>query len=236
MITYLIWDAGGTLFDTYPAIVVAAREALQTFGKVAPPSTVLSGLFRQTTAYGLQILAQEFNLDLVALRARFSAYYDAIGAAYQPPFPGVIEVCQYMLANGGQNFIVTHRERESLQQLLAAYEMADYFSDAITQEDDYPRKPDPLSLEILLERYALPRETGLVIGDRPLDIQAGKGAGLRTCFFGAADPSVPADLQITAYAELYRWLQQENLVVKRETSNVKREASAMNVYLSNPGV
>lgn len=217
MITYLIWDAGGTLFDTYPAIVVAAREALQTFGKTAPPSAVLSELFRQTTAYGLQTLAQQFNLDPVALQARFSAYYDAIGAAYQPPFPGVIDICQYMLANGGQNFIVTHRERESLQQLLATYVMADYFSDVIAQEDDYPRKPDPLSLETLLARHALPRETGLVIGDRPIDIQAGKNAGLRTCFFGKPTPALQADLQVTEYAELSRWLQQENSVVKRAT-------------------
>jgi phosphoglycolate phosphatase-like HAD superfamily hydrolase len=217
MITYLIWDAGGTLFDTYPAIVVAAREALQTFNKVAPPSAMLSELFRQTTVYGLQTLAQEFKLDLVALQARFEAYYEAIGAAYQPPFPGVVEICRYMQAIGGQNFIVTHRERASLQQLLAAYEMADYFSDAITQDDAYPRKPDPHSLEILLTRHALPCETGLVIGDRPLDIQAGRKAGLRTCFFGAADPAVPADLHIAAYAELYLWLQQENAGVKRET-------------------
>lgn len=211
MITYLIWDAGGTLFDTYPAIVVAAREAVQTFGKVAPSGATLLGLFRQTTAYGLRALAEEFNLDIVALQARFSAYYDAIGAAYQPPFPGVIDVCRYMLANGGQNFIITHRGRDSLQELLAMYEMTDYFSDTITQDDEYPRKPDPLSLETLVARHALAPETGLVIGDRPLDILAGKSAGLRTCFFGAAELEVQPDVQIMDYAELYRWLQQENL-------------------------
>jgi phosphoglycolate phosphatase-like HAD superfamily hydrolase len=129
-----------------------------------------------------------------------------------------------MVANGGQNFIVTHRERESLRQLLATYEMADYFSDVIAQEDDYPRKPDPLSLETLLARHALSRETGLVIGDRLIDIQAGKNAGVRTCFFGKADPVLQADLQIAEYAELYRWLQQENSIAKRQTSNVKRQA------------
>jgi len=62
LIKYLIWDAGGTLFDTYPAVVEACHAALSGFGKEAPSAWVMA-LCKQTTSYGIHTLANTFALD-----------------------------------------------------------------------------------------------------------------------------------------------------------------------------
>lgn len=209
MIKYLIWDAGGTLFDTYPAVVEACHAVLNGFGKEAPSEWVLA-LCKQTTSHGIRVLADTFSLDEETFQRHFKQSYAEIDAQYQRPFPGVEQVCRYICEIGGQNFIVTHRSRLSLETLLEAYAMARYFTDYIAKEDPYPRKPDPAAIEALITRYALDRSQCLLVGDRDLDIVAGQRAGIRTCFFGSESPEAQPDLKIVDYATLHRWLQAEN--------------------------
>lgn len=209
MIKYLIWDAGGTLFDTYPAVVEACQTVLSGFGKEAPSEWVMA-LCKQTISHGIRTLADTFSLDEAAFQQHFRQSYADIGAQYQLPFPGVETVCRYVCEIGGQNFIVTHRSRRSLEALLAAHGMAQYFTDFIAKEDPYPRKPDPAAIEALIARYDLDRSQCLLVGDRDLDIVAGLRAGIRTCFFGAEVYETQPDLAITEYVVLHRWLQAEN--------------------------
>ncbi|MGC9521112.1 MAG: HAD-IA family hydrolase [Anaerolineae bacterium] len=208
MIDVLIWDAGGTLFDTYPAVVWACRRALQTFGYDAKPTWLL-GLFRQTTVYALQVVADRYGLDGRALAAQFSRAYDAVEPERQPPFPGVKDVCSYVCESGGENYIVTHRGRDSLMKLLAAHRMTNLFTDCITKEDPYPRKPDPASLLALMRRHVLDPERCMAIGDRPLDIVAGRRAGIITCAFGEEAGDEGADLVINHFHELLHWLRRQ---------------------------
>ena len=50
----------------------------------------------------------------------------------------------------------------------------------MTADDGFPRKPDPASMLYLKDKYAI--ESGLVIGDRPIDIEAGQRAGMANLF------------------------------------------------------
>jgi HAD superfamily hydrolase (TIGR01549 family) len=201
-----LWDAGGTLFNTYPAVVSAAQTALSELGHEVS-KTRLMDLFRQSTHYALETLAQDYELDETRLIERYEQVYAAQGPAHQPPFPGVMDVCRFVLEHGGRNFIVTHRARASLNQLLEAHDMDVLFSDTITKDDPYPRKPDPTSTLAMVERHGLDIERCLVIGDRKLDILAGKRAGAVTCLYGEDQDAAPlADLHIHDYAELLRWL------------------------------
>ncbi len=209
MIKYLIWDAGGTLFDTYPAVVQACCKALAAFGYTASPEWILT-LAKQSTAMCLATLAETFALEEETLQRHFRQAYEEIELHLQPPFPNVEEVCRYICEIGGKNFIVTHRSRASLEGLLEAHGMADYFADCIVKEDPYPRKPEPEAINVLLTRHAVDRRQCLLIGDRDLDILAGQRAGVRTCFFGAGPHDVQADIEIKDFATLLQWLQAEN--------------------------
>lgn len=206
MFRNIVWDVDGTLFDTYPAIARAFKTALNDFGKDAAPDWIES-LARKSFGHCTSTLADQYHLNAADISRVFEEHYDRVGPEEQPPFPGVIAICKYIRALGGKNVIVTHRELESTNELLVAYEMAQYFAGYVTRDDGYPKKPHPAAFEAILKTHELPREETLTVGDRNIDILAGRAAGLFTCLFGNETEGVIADLTICSFEELYRYLQ-----------------------------
>ena len=209
MLRYLLWDVDGTLFDTYPAFARAFGLLLDEL-EVTASLDWITGLCKRSLSHCATTLAHKFDVDVDDVLDGFSRHYAGIPAQDQPPFPGVVDVCAYVRAIGGENFIVTHRGSQSLQRLLVVHRMTDCFADRLTRDDDYPRKPDPASFEEMIHRHGLEREAVLAVGDRDIDVLAGRAAGVRTCLFGAVVPGVEADYSIADYAELYRLLVAEN--------------------------
>jgi HAD superfamily hydrolase (TIGR01509 family) len=196
-----IWDFDGTLFDTYPAISRAFLEALADFGASAPLAEVES-LCLVEVSHCASVLATRFDLDMDAFIGAFGRHYVAIPLGDQPPFPGAREVCEKIIAAGGVNALVTHRNAETAARLLAHHGLRSLFVEVIARDAGYPRKPDPTAFLAVLQHQQLdPRET-LAIGDRKLDIQAGQAAGMPTCLYRGAPISVAADIAISDYVDL----------------------------------
>lgn len=208
MIRNLIWDVDGTLFDTYPAMLGAFSGALDHYGFTVPAAE-LQALADISMKHCVETLAARFNLPLGELYRRYEELYGEISLSQQPPYPGVSEVCRYIREQGGQNTIVTHRRCGTTRALLEAHHLAGCFSDILSLEDGFPRKPDPaMYLESLRRNQLSPAET-VGVGDRELDIQAARAAGLRTAFFRRAPLVVEADFSFSDYAELLAWLKEE---------------------------
>jgi HAD superfamily hydrolase (TIGR01549 family) len=206
MIWNLIWDVDGTLFDTYPAIITAFGRALAVFG-VGVAGEEMQALADISMKHCSETLAARFNLPLEELNQRYLEEYRGFSLSQQPPYPGVFQVCQHILDRGGCNVIVTHRRPESTHALLAAHGLDSHFTDVISAEQGYPRKPHPAMFSESLRRNALlPAET-LAVGDRELDIQAAQAAGLRAAFFRRAPLPVQADFIFDTYAELLAEIQ-----------------------------
>jgi len=199
---YVIWDFDGTLFDTYPAMIQAFERGLADFG-VSVPRARIAALMANTLAICLETLCREYSLEPEALDERVSYYHQQTTMDQEPPFPGAMQVCERLVAAGGQNFLFTHRSRDSMLRFMDHYHMAPLFADCLSVEDGYPRKPDPAGFIALIEKHHLLREQGLAVGDRTLDILAGQGAGVRTCLFNAVpDAEVQPDYVIQTFAEL----------------------------------
>ncbi len=94
--------------------------------------------------------------------------------------------------------------------MLAANNMTAYFVGWLTRDDGYPRKPDPAVFEAILETHHLKREETITVGDREIDILAGRAAGVATCFFGLEPKAIDADLIISDFRDLYQFLVSEN--------------------------
>jgi len=209
MIINLIWDADGTLFNTYPTITEALRLALVEFGAEIPAERI-SRLVNVSFSHAVGTLADDLDLDTEALNCRFYEILALLPPEAQGPFPGATALCNYARSLGGQNYIVTHRGRASLERLLEVHGIAHLFTDLITADDAFPRKPDPAAFLALLERQAIDPAVTLAIGDRELDILAARDAGLRTSFYGTNPHEVTADVEVTDYALLLGWLVREN--------------------------
>lgn len=199
---YLLWDFDGTLFDTYPPLVRSIEQALAEWD-VSVPAARIRALLANTLADTIDTLSAEFGLDRDAFVARIERYRARTTPAERPPFPGVIALCERFKAAGGGNLLFTHRDRETLDTLLAWHNADHLFLDILTTDDGYPRKPDPAGFRALIERNGIPPKAVLAVGDRDLDVLAGKAAGIATCLYDPApSPAAEPDFCVSSWDEL----------------------------------
>jgi len=205
MFRNIIWDVDGTLFDTYPAITRAIKAALNDLGEDAPLDWIME-VAKQSLSQVDTVLAETYHLDRAELERAIDKHFDRITFEENPPFPGVVELCQYICSLDGKNVIVTHRGWIGTQGLLTTHKLDAYFAGFITRDDGYPRKPAPAAFEAALTLYDLKPEETLTVGDRDIDILAGQAAGLFSCLYGNEVNGVQADLVISHFGELHAHL------------------------------
>lgn len=165
-----IWDLGGTLLDNYAVSTQAFRDTLQHFGVEASYEEI----YRQ-----LKISTQAAH-DYFRIEEGFLPAYKAIEAKYleQPVlFAGARDLLARIVAEGGRNFLVSHRN-DSLLAILDKTEILPYFTEVVTATNGFARKPDPESMLYLKAKYQI--DKALVIGDRSIDVEAGQAAGFDT--------------------------------------------------------
>ena len=95
-------------------------------------------------------------------------------------FDGIPTLLENISDQGGRNFLVSHRNDQVLE-ILAKTEIAPYFTEVVTASSGFKRKPDPESMIYLRDKYHI--KSGLVIGDRAIDVEAGLAAGLDAYLF-----------------------------------------------------
>ncbi|MEJ2252240.1 MAG: HAD-IA family hydrolase [Candidatus Lokiarchaeota archaeon] len=94
-----------------------------------------------------------------------------------------------------------------MSKLLKYNALSNYFEEIITREDEFPKKPDPESFLYIINKYKLPKEKVLAIGDRELDIKAAHSTNIKSCFFNPKGKTHElADFNIKDLTELERIL------------------------------
>ncbi|WP_010632503.1 HAD-IA family hydrolase [Sporolactobacillus vineae] len=190
----ILWDFDGTLFNTYPVYTGLIKQIL---GDEASSSDIYGQLkksFGEAFRY--------FQLS-GAQTQRFFELYQSTPAESFVPFKDVEKVLDY----AQKNFIVTHNDRENLYRMLRPYQFDSYFTETVTSDDGYPKKPNSLAYRCLKKKYQI----DLVIGDRLLDIVPGHELGIRTCLFQNHEPG--ADFYLDEYKDFFR------KVVQTESTN-----------------
>ncbi len=166
-----VWDLGGTLLDNYETSTKAFVQTLEEFHLSGNHDAVYDKL-KESTEIAIKTFAPN--------EPKFLHHYK-INEAKQLTEPtwcnGAIEILNKIVANGSRNFLVSHRDNQ-VNYLLAKADILDLFTEVVTSSNGFERKPNPESILYLKDKYAI--TNGLVIGDRPIDIQAGQAAGLET--------------------------------------------------------
>ena len=166
-----IWDLGGTLLVNYQVSTQAFQATLKQFNRTAEFQTVYDALKVSTsTAIGM------FAPDIADFR---TLYKQEEAKHLQEPvlFEGAKAILAKIVSEGGRNFLVSHRNHLVLD-ILDKAEITPYFTEIVTSENGFARKPSPESSLYLIKKYDI--KHGLVIGDRQIDIEAGKAAGMDT--------------------------------------------------------
>lgn len=188
-----IWDFDGTLYDTYP-VMLKALVAVYQQQQVPVDQDALYKAIKQTSIKEvLQALADQTGTVFATLDQQYHQLEAKTQIAPQP-YPGAAAILE-RVSQTGRNFLMTHRDTAA-QKYLAEHHLDQYFTEIVTSQNGFARKPAPDSLNYLCDRYQLDRAKTVMIGDRALDIEAGINAGLQTVYFDvdclpiAAQPTV----------------------------------------------
>lgn len=200
MIKNYIWDFDGTLYDSYPVITKTAIEAFAHFGH---PISSEQAFYEEIKKESLGRLIKETGIE----KAAFDDFFvpkEASRLAEIIPFSETKQVIEGLLEKGAQHFVLTHRKVASTKELLQRDGLLDDFVGILGEDSGFPRKPAPDAILHFVHQFELLPEETLMIGDRRLDVEAGRNAGVKTCLF---DPDgflgqIPADFHISSLEEL----------------------------------
>ncbi|GMA47096.1 HAD-IA family hydrolase [Tetragenococcus muriaticus] len=203
MFNTFIWDFDGTLFNTYPMIVQGYMLALKDYGIESSKEEI----YRLLKEYSSAAIAKKFQVDFTELSDNAKLHEEK--STYLPKsFSGTKKVLRAVARKQKRNIILTHRRQDSTQLLLEREQLDDLISEIVGPENEFPRKPDPTALQYLLDKYSLDPKKTVMIGDRALDVDAGKNAGVHTLFFDNENllHNIQADHRVTTMQEIERFV------------------------------
>lgn len=191
MIRLYIFDFDGTLADTREIIVHTNQEVQRRMGyPVLPASRIIQTIGIPLTD-GIRAMFPELpEEELPAWKQVYREVFLEMKQILTPPlFPHVKETLETLHGRGCTLTVASSRGLESLQDFLREMGVAPVFSYVLGAENVSRAKPDPEPVQKTLRELGFAPEEALVVGDMPVDIRMGLGAGARTCgvTFGNAD-------------------------------------------------
>jgi len=204
-----IWDLDGTLIDSYGAILAGILETCEHYNYICDRDEVLKFIKKESCAEFLKLLSKAIDKPLDEILSFYNNDFESKNSMINL-IPEAREILLRVIDNGGKNFIITHRG-VSTSSILNRLLIGGLFTEVITSTAGFPRKPDPSSVNHLIDKYHLDKDETYYVGDRNLDIDFGVNANIKTILYLPYDsPVVPSGketyivsnlLQITKYVK-----------------------------------
>ena len=179
--TAFIWDLDGTLLDSYEAILSGIEE---TFGQFVIPydkGKVREFILKFSVQDLLVQVAEERKLDVEMLN-QVRAQSLAEKNAQVVLMPGAREVLKWAEESGIQNFVYTHKGDNAFT-ILRDLGLESYFTEILTSQSGFARKPSPEAATYLIDKYQLNHDNTYYIGDRTLDVEFAQNSGIQSINF-----------------------------------------------------
>ena len=182
--TAFIWDLDGTLLDSYEAILSGIEETYAQFSIPFDKEKVRAFILKYSVQDLLEQVAEERGLDPVKLN-QVRAQSLAEKNAQVVLMPGAREVLSWADKQGIQQFVYTHKGDNALT-ILRDLGLDAYFTEILTSQSGFARKPSPEAAIYLLDKYGLNPQQTYYIGDRTLDIEFAQNSGIQSINFLAS--------------------------------------------------
>lgn len=179
----IIFDLDGTLVDSAADITVSLNHALsqsnmKSLAEDKVKTIIGEGITRLIEqALSAQGAALPPGLeDKVA--ERFLEHYSRHLLEHTVPYPGVLKTLRNLL--GFKKAVISNKRYGLTKNILDGLGISGHF-DMVVGPDTAPgRKPSAAPILHVLEALGFRAEEAVIVGDSPLDIEAGKAAGLKS--------------------------------------------------------
>ena len=203
--TAFIWDLDGTLLDSYEAILSGIEETFAQFSIPYDKEQVREFILKFSVQDLFVQVAEERKLDVGVLnqvRAQSLAEKNAQVAL----MPGAREVLAWADQVGIRNFVYTHKGDNAFA-ILRDLGLESYFTEILTSQSGFARKPSPEAANYLIDKYQLNPDNTYYIGDRTLDVEFAQNSGIQSINF--LESTYEGNYRIQALADISRIFEAE---------------------------
>jgi HAD superfamily hydrolase (TIGR01509 family) len=176
----IVFDVDGTLTDSIGAYYEVFREVTAQFGIQIRKEDVVEPM-----AAGSLIWDRILPRDVSGRDEKIKEFMKVISQVYEGifqhvrPFDGLESVLKGLGERGIRLGVLTSAKKAAVRPLYH-HALSQYFVAIITRDDGFPLKPAPDGILECLRRMEVSPDHAIIVGDSPLDIRAGKTAGLLT--------------------------------------------------------
>lgn len=179
----IIFDFDGTLGDTRRNIIMTMQQTMEEQGlevkdEASCAATIglpLEGCFRQ-------LYPELADKDIQACAVTYRRIFDINKKRLSPQlFPHVAETLRWLREQGLTLTVASSRSSASLHEFLKDMAIDGYISYVLGADNVEHAKPHPEPVLKTLEALGMTADETLVVGDMPVDIMMGAGAGAATC-------------------------------------------------------
>ena len=179
--TAFIWDLDGTLLDSYEAILSGIEETFAQFAIPYDKGKVREFILKYSVQDLLVQVAEERKLDVEVLN-QVRAQSLAEKNAQVVLMPGAREMLAWADQAGILQFVYTHKGDNALT-ILRDLGLESYFTEILTSQSGFARKPSPEAANYLIDKYQLNPDNTYYIGDRTLDVEFAQNSGIQSLNF-----------------------------------------------------
>lgn len=206
MIKCALFDLDGTLVDTAADLGKATAWVLEKLGRKAKWTDKDYRAFVGNGARLLLDRAFEHSLsesELDNALELFKSKYNEILLDNAVIYDGINDALDYLKSKGIKLAVVTNKPHQSAVLMVESLFGKDYFDFIVGAVEDKPKKPDPYSANLALEKFCCKGSEAIFFGDSDVDVNTAKNIGAEAvaCSWGfrsfeslfAAGPSVIID-------------------------------------------
>ena len=173
--TGIIFDIDGTLTSTNELIFASFNYIAGKYLQKQFTDKEITKMFGPTEDV---ILKQWCPDNYDAVRKDYYDFYEQ-NHSMADLYPGIMEILDILKKINVLLSIYTGKGRDASIITLKKLKIYDYFDLIITGDEVKEHKPSPEGIMLFLEKFNLPKESVLMVGDSPADIKASRAAGVK---------------------------------------------------------
>lgn len=175
----MIFDFDYTLADATEAIIECFNYGFEMVGlQSCEVSDIKNTIGMRLPDAFIKLTEIDEKSIIEEFRKHFKIKADKLMTAKTTLFDDTVPILKYLKENDIKTGIVTNKFRYRIEETLAVNNISDLIDIIIGYEDVTNHKPDPTALIAAVDKFMLPKETVLYIGDSVIDAEASQHAGI----------------------------------------------------------
>jgi len=170
----IIFDADGTIFNSFGLIVQAYSHISETYGVAMPEEDEIKAKMGKPLGEMLKYFFP--NIDVAMLMDTNHSFVSS-NVSKATLYPGMKPLLKEMYYRGVKLGVLTNGNK-TIERIIAYYNLTKYFSSIVHADRINFHKPEPNGVYLVCKEAGVSTSETVVVGDSIDDIEAGKRASV----------------------------------------------------------